>query len=142
MGDAIERPGGLLDSPGGGARRVSTGMVQMRGMSLSEEPEDMYDIKEDVEDGEEETLNDEGLPEWAKRAAFIDDKIGILSLSRHVSSFSYFFISWYLFYRARTCADIIFTPVTPSNCLRRLAPYVKDFVLDSIVFRPTLVYCI
>lgn len=78
MGDAIERPRGLLDSPGGGARRVSTGMVQiMRGMSLSEEPEDMHDIKEDAEDGEEETLDDEGLPEWAKRTAFNDDKIGI-----------------------------------------------------------------
>ena len=77
--DAIERPGGLLDPPSGGARRVSTGMGQMiRGMSLSEEPEDMHDIKED--DGEEETLDDEGLPEWAKRAAFIDDKIGILFL--------------------------------------------------------------
>ena len=84
-GDAIERPSGLLDSPGGGARRVSTGMVLMRGMSLSEEPEDMHDIKEDVEDGEEETLDDEGLPEWAKRAAFIDDKIGILFLFRPVS---------------------------------------------------------
>ena len=89
--DAIERPRGLLDSPGGGARRVSTGMVQMRGMSLSEEPEDMFDIKEDIEDGEEETLDDEGLPEWAKRAAFIDDKIGILS--RLVSSISYFISS-------------------------------------------------
>jgi hypothetical protein len=78
-GDAIERPRGLLDPPGMGARRVSTGMVQiMRGMSLSEEPEDMHDIKEDVENEEEETLDDEGLPEWAKRAAFIEDKIGIL----------------------------------------------------------------
>lgn len=77
-GDAIERPRGLLDSSGGGARRISTGMVQiMRGMSLSEEPEDMHDIKEDAEDEEEETLDDESLPEWAKRAAFIDDKIGI-----------------------------------------------------------------
>jgi hypothetical protein len=80
-GDAIERPGGLLDYSGGGARRVSTGMVHMlRGMSLSEEPEDMQNIKEDVEDGEEETLDDEGLPEWAKRAAFIDDRIGIFFL--------------------------------------------------------------
>ena len=74
-GDAIERPGGLLDPlGGGGARRVSTSMIpMMRGMSLSEEPEHMDEIQED---GEEETLNDEGLPEWAKRATFIDDKIG------------------------------------------------------------------
>ena len=141
-GDAIERPGGLLDSPGGGARRVSTGMVQMRGMSLSEEPEDMYDIKEGVEDGEEETLDDEGLPDWAKRAAFIDDKIGKYSfiLPRLVSSISYSIL--HLFYRACTCADIVFTPVTPSNCLGHLAPNVEDFVPDSIVFRPTLMYCI
>jgi hypothetical protein len=137
-GDAIERPGGLLDSPGGGARRVSTGMVLMRGMSLSEEPEDMHDIKEDVEDGEEETLDDEGLPEWAKRAAFIEDKIGI---SRLVS-LKFLFYILYLFYRACVCTDIIFTPVAPSNCLGHLASNVEDFVPDSIVFRPTLMCCI
>ena len=136
--DAIERPNGLLDSLGGGARRVSTGMVQiMRGMSLSEEPEDMHDIKEDVEDGEEETLDDEGLPEWAKRTAFIDDKIGILFF---LSSFLNFIL--YLFYRACTCADIVFSPVTPSNCLGHLAPDVEDFVPVSTVFRPTLMLCI
>ena len=87
-GDAIERSRGLLDPAGGSAekRRVSTGMVQMlRGMSLSEEPEEMHDIKEDAEDGEEEILDDEGLPEWAQRAAFIDDKIG-----------TYFFLPLYL----------------------------------------------
>ena len=79
-GDSTGRLGGLLDptSGGTGRRRVSTGMVQMlSGMNLSEEPDDMHDIKEDLEDGEEETLDDERLPEWAKRAAFIDDKIGI-----------------------------------------------------------------
>ncbi|KAF8804155.1 hypothetical protein BYT27DRAFT_7194901 [Phlegmacium glaucopus] len=79
-GDSIGRSGGLLDPAGGGdiaRRRVSTGMVPMlRGMSLSEEPEDMENIKEGVEDEEEETLDDEGLPEWAQRAAFIDDKMG------------------------------------------------------------------
>ena len=135
MGDAIERPRGLLDSPGGGTRRVSTGMVQiMRGMSLSEEPEDMHDIKEDVEDGEEEILDDEGLPEWAKRSAFIDDKIGILSFFT-----SSFFLNFIL-YRACTCVDIIFTSVTPSNRPGHLAPNVEDFVPDSTVFRPTSMY--
>jgi hypothetical protein len=142
-GDAIERPGGLLGSSGGGTRRVSTSMVQiMRGMSLSEEPEDMHDIEEDVEDGVEETLDDEGLPEWAKRSAFIDDKIGIpfLYISSCFLNFLFFILD--LFYRACTCADIIFTPVTPSNCLGHLAPDVEDFVPDSIVFRPTIMYCI
>ena len=33
-------------------------------------------IREDAEDGEEEILDDEGLPEWAQRAAFIEDRIG------------------------------------------------------------------
>lgn len=103
-GDAIERPRGLLDSSGGGARRVSTGMVQiMRGMSLSEEPEDMHDIKEDAEDGVEETLDDEGLPEWAKRAAFIDDKIGI-----HVFISSFLNFILYLFSIGRAHALILF----------------------------------
>ena len=140
-GDAIERPGGLLDSPGGGARRVSTGMFLMRGMSLTEEPEDMHDIKEDDEDGEEETLDDEGLPEWAKRAAFIDDKIGILFFNIS-SCFPFLFQILYLLYRACTCAGIIFPAVTSSNCLGHFAPDVEDFVPDSIVFRPTLMYCI
>ena len=137
MGEAIERPRGLLDSSGGGSRRVSTGMVQiMRGMSLSEEPENMHDIKEDLEE-EEETLDDEGLPEWAKRVAFIDDKIGIFYISSCFLKFIF-----YLFYRACTCVDIIFSSVTSSNCLGHLAPEVEDFVPDSIVFRPTLMYCL
>ena len=137
-GDAIERPRGLLDSSGGGARRVSTGMVQiMRGMSLSEEPEDMHDIKEDAEDGVEETLDDEGLPEWAKRAAFIDDKIGI-----HVFISSFLNFILYLFSRACTCADTFFSPVTPSNSLGHLASDLEDFVPVGIIFRPTTMYCI
>ena len=91
MGDAIERSEGLLDPTGGGGstgrRRVSTGMVQMLGgLSLSEEPENMHDIEEDVEDvDEEEETPDDELPEWAKRAAFVDDKIG------SCFSVSYFF---------------------------------------------------
>ena len=142
MGDAIERPAGLLDPPGGGARRVSTGMVHMlRGMSLSEEPEDMHDIKEDVENVEEETLDDEGLPEWAKRAAFIDDKIGFF-FSRLAFDSSISHCTLYFLYRTCTCTIIVLPTPAPPNCLGHLAPDVEDFVPYNIIFRSTLMYCI
>jgi len=146
-GDSIGRSGGLLDSAGGGGdtgrRRVSTGMVHMfRGMSLSEDPEDMDDIKEDVEDGEEETLDDEGLPEWAQRTAFIDDKIGIFFLltSCFISFLVYF--SFVFFYRTCTRAVIILPPVAPPSCLGHVTPDVEGFVPYDIVFRPVVMYCI
>jgi hypothetical protein len=64
--------GAMLDDAS--KRRVSTGMVNlMRGMTLSEEPEDMDDIREEEE---EETVDDEDLPDWAKRSTFIDDSLG------------------------------------------------------------------
>ncbi|KAF8183630.1 hypothetical protein BJ912DRAFT_1032498 [Pholiota molesta] len=75
-----------------GRRRVSTGMIHiMRGMTLSDEPEDMMgEIREeDEEEGayrgrpwdkevveEEEIIDDEDLPVWAKRSAFVDDPLG------------------------------------------------------------------
>ncbi|KDR72828.1 hypothetical protein GALMADRAFT_252104 [Galerina marginata CBS 339.88] len=78
-GELVEGRGlvglGAADAEAAAARRrVSTGMVNlMRGMALSEEPDDMDDIKEEEE---EETVDDEDLPEWAKRSAFIDDRLG------------------------------------------------------------------
>lgn len=77
----------LMDSTGG-MRRISTGML---GLSLGErtkltaEPEDMEGIREeggsedDGDDGEEPVdheLEDEDLPDWAKRFAFEDDELG------------------------------------------------------------------
>ncbi|KJA16048.1 hypothetical protein HYPSUDRAFT_47791 [Hypholoma sublateritium FD-334 SS-4] len=72
------------------ARRVSAGGVpsMLRGMSLSDEPEDMHAIREE-EDGdahgawfaagavdEEDMLDDEDLPAWAKRSLFVGDELG------------------------------------------------------------------
>lgn len=58
-----------------GKRRVSTGMVDLvERMRLTDEPEEMVDICED-EDVDEE-VNDEHLPEWARRSAFVDDRLG------------------------------------------------------------------
>ncbi|KAF8630566.1 hypothetical protein AX17_005378 [Amanita inopinata Kibby_2008] len=52
-------------------RRVSAGMIEvLRGMSLSEEPEEMDNIPEGDED--EESVDDEDLPEWARRGKFVD----------------------------------------------------------------------
>ncbi|KAF8966757.1 hypothetical protein BDZ97DRAFT_1657173 [Flammula alnicola] len=78
-----------LPSPGGsdaGRRRVSTGMINItRGMSLSEEPEEMDGIKEEEEEeyvhgaregAGEEMIDDEELPEWAKRSSFGSDRLG------------------------------------------------------------------
>ena len=74
-------------------RRVSAPVL--RGMSLSDEPEDMYAIREeDVGEGadawvhaqEEETLDDEDLPYWAKRELFVGDEIGARLFSFHTQS--------------------------------------------------------
>jgi hypothetical protein len=46
----------------------------MQNMSLSEEPEDMDDIREELE---EEMIDDEDLPQWAKRSNFVDDRLGM-----------------------------------------------------------------
>ena len=52
-------------------RRVSVGAVEvLRGMSLTEEPEEM-----EAED-EEEGIDDDDLPDWAKRTKFVADDLG------------------------------------------------------------------
>lgn len=67
--------GNLLSVQEGGKRRVSTGMVDMlSSVSLAEEPEDMAQIEEG--DEPEETIDDESLPEWARRNSFVDDDLG------------------------------------------------------------------
>jgi len=74
-GDGEGRSLGVVSD--GGKRRVSMGMVNlMGGMSLSEEPEQMDDIGEDV--GEDESMDDDELPEWARKSSFIEDDLGML----------------------------------------------------------------
>ena len=55
------------------ARRVvSSGMLQsMQGMTLTEEPGEMETLSE------EESVDEDDLPEWAKRASFPDDPLGL-----------------------------------------------------------------
>ncbi|KAK2459514.1 hypothetical protein APHAL10511_008456 [Amanita phalloides] len=56
-------------------RRVSAGVVELlRGMSLTEEPEEMD--ASFPEGQEEEEQDDEELPDWAKRGNFIGDDLG------------------------------------------------------------------
>lgn len=74
-GDASGKTLGVSTSREEGKRRVSTGMLDMMGgMSLTEEPEGMCDIKEDEE--AEESVDDEELPDWAQRGTFVNDGLG------------------------------------------------------------------
>jgi len=74
-GDTEIKTPGLLDPGVRGRRRVSTGVLSlMQNMSLSEEPEDVDDTKEVAE---EEMIDDEDLPVWAKRSTFVDDRLGV-----------------------------------------------------------------
>ena len=70
-GDAL----GSGESSGRAKRRVvSTGMLDaMRSMVVTEEPEEMESIEE------EEAIDDEELPPWAKRSTFPDDDYGEFS---------------------------------------------------------------
>ena len=49
----------------------------MSKMTLSDDHEDMGDINEDAEDFEQ--VDDEDLPEWAKRSTFVSDPLGSFS---------------------------------------------------------------
>ncbi|PFH53635.1 hypothetical protein AMATHDRAFT_79094 [Amanita thiersii Skay4041] len=67
--------GMVLVEPKEEKRRVSAGMVDMlRGLSLTEEPEEMAKINEDDEG--EESVDDEDLPEWAQRNSYQCDDLG------------------------------------------------------------------
>ncbi|CDO73867.1 hypothetical protein BN946_scf185016.g24 [Trametes cinnabarina] len=60
-------------SPRQGRRVVSTGMLDaFRGMSVTEEPEEMESVKE------EDVIDDDELPPWAKRSTFVGDDYGRL----------------------------------------------------------------
>jgi len=66
--------------PGRGRRIVSTGMLDaMRNMVVSEEPEEIEDIHEDYVQENYASVEDEDLPDWAKRSRFADDPLGMSS---------------------------------------------------------------
>ena len=67
-GDAVSSG----ESSGRAKRRVvSTGMLDaMRNMVVTEEPEEMESIDE------EEAVDDDELPPWAKRSTFVGDDYG------------------------------------------------------------------
>ena len=64
-----------LEAPRSGRRVVSTSGIldSMRGMSLSEEPEDMETLSEAG------SVDEDDLPDWAKRSMFADDPVGQLT---------------------------------------------------------------
>ncbi|KAF8519303.1 hypothetical protein JB92DRAFT_2786835 [Gautieria morchelliformis] len=74
---------GLSPRTSGRARRVvSAGMIDaMRDMMVSEEPEDvLHSVMEEDEEGED-GVDDDELPDWAKRSKFVDDPLArLLSL--------------------------------------------------------------
>ncbi|KII84824.1 hypothetical protein PLICRDRAFT_146352 [Plicaturopsis crispa FD-325 SS-3] len=64
-----------FDSGRSGRRVVSTGMLDaMSNVTLSEEPEEMEMVSEADED--EEDIDDDELPAWARRSTFADDVLG------------------------------------------------------------------
>jgi hypothetical protein len=69
---------GLSVQTGGRGRRVvSTGMIDaMRDMMVSEEPDDLLHSVVEEDEGEEGGLDDDELPNWAKRSTFVDDPFG------------------------------------------------------------------
>jgi hypothetical protein len=98
-GDAAGRSLEVFPSKEVGNRRVSTGMLDtMSDLSLSEEPESMGDIQEDEE--AEESVDDEELPDWARRSAFVNDDLG------EVFHFLSPEISNCLWVRSRSCHHI------------------------------------
>lgn len=66
--------GRSMAAAAGSRRRVSTSAVELlRGMSLTEEPEEM---EADIPEEEEDSVDDEDLPGWAKRTKFVGDDLG------------------------------------------------------------------
>lgn len=61
-----------------GRRVVSAGMVDtMRDMMVSEEPEDMLHSVMEEDEEEVDGVDDDELPDWAKRSKFVDDPLGM-----------------------------------------------------------------
>ncbi|KAL6303599.1 hypothetical protein BKA93DRAFT_734674 [Sparassis latifolia] len=73
VSEGITRPEGQTESHRSSRRVVSTGMLDaMRNMVVTEEPEAMESLTE------EDSVDDEDLPEWAKRSSFTGDPLGRL----------------------------------------------------------------
>lgn len=73
-GDGDQLASFQFPGPRGRSRRVvSTGVIgAMNNMTLSEEPE----VMETLSESGEESVDDEELPEWAKRTTFVNDPLG------------------------------------------------------------------
>jgi hypothetical protein len=72
---------GLGLPAGRGRRIVSAGMLDvMRNMVVSEEPEAMENVmeeeEEDYNEDSEASVEDDVLPDWAKRSKFVDEPLG------------------------------------------------------------------
>ncbi|KAF7313247.1 hypothetical protein MKEN_01011400 [Mycena kentingensis (nom. inval.)] len=78
-GDDMSRPMVTTPAATGGdkaRRRVSVGMFEMMGnLRVTEEPEEMGEIGEEGEDSDG-SVDDELLPEWARRGLFSGDDLG------------------------------------------------------------------
>jgi hypothetical protein len=99
-----------------GPRRVSTGMLpdMMGQLSFSDEPQLMEGISEEGENAdvleevdeaadEDSGLEDDLLPEWAKRSAFMDDDLGL--------SLTYVFLPLLISYRSRSIPAHVPSPI-------------------------------
>lgn len=79
-GDEVKGLGISMNSgEEGGNRRVTMGMVDsLQRMQISEEPDSMEDFGDTAGEDSEASVDDEELPEWAKRSSFIEDELGSL----------------------------------------------------------------
>ncbi|KAF8346258.1 hypothetical protein F5887DRAFT_960983 [Amanita rubescens] len=69
--------GRIMAAAADNRRRVSTSAVELlRGMSLTEEPEEMEAGIPEGEEDEDDSVDDEDLPGWAKRTKFVGDNLG------------------------------------------------------------------
>lgn len=73
-GEAVDRPLSDRDF----RRRASSDMISfMRGMSLSEEPDSILEMQEEeAEENLDDELEDDELPDWAKRGMFEHNRLG------------------------------------------------------------------
>ena len=69
-------------------RVVSVGMIDaMRDMMVSEEPDDMLQSVREEDEEAEDDIDDDELPEWAKRSKFLDDPLGKVIAHLDVASY-------------------------------------------------------
>lgn len=114
-GDAVERPPSDRDF----RRRASSDIISfMRGISLSEEPSSILEMQEEEEEENvEDELEDDELPDWAKRRMFEHNKLGELIANIRFSML----ITVYI---AR--AHAFFVYFLPADLRAHLAPLSPD----------------